>query len=39
VLCDDIAAVYRDELTRDAGALSPSTMRRVDQALRVALAL
>ncbi|MPZ65300.1 MAG: type II toxin-antitoxin system PemK/MazF family toxin [Pseudonocardiaceae bacterium] len=39
VLCDDIVAVFHDEITRDRGALRPPTMRRVDQALRNALSL
>ena len=30
---------YPDEITRDYGAIAPETMRRVDEALRVALAL
>jgi mRNA-degrading endonuclease toxin of MazEF toxin-antitoxin module len=38
-LADDIVEIYRDELTRELGALPPNTMRRVDDALRVALAL
>ncbi|WP_460959660.1 hypothetical protein [Parasphingorhabdus pacifica] len=39
VSADDIDKVYPDEVTRDYGALPPETMRRVDDALRVALAL
>ncbi len=39
VLCDDIERVYRDEVTRDCGALPPHTMHRVDESLRAALAL
>ncbi len=39
ISCDDIDKVYPDEVTRDYGALGPETMRRVDDALRVALAL
>jgi mRNA interferase MazF len=39
VLCDDITYLYADELEELAGALSPSTMMRVDNGLRAALAL
>lgn len=39
VLCDDIVALYRDELKRDVGALSPVTMRQVAAALKFALGL
>lgn len=39
VLCDDIFPAYRDELWRHLGALQPGTMRRVDQALRIALGI
>lgn len=39
VLCDDIEALYADEITRELGALSPGTMRHVDDGLRVALSL
>ncbi|RCW45078.1 mRNA interferase MazF [Halopolyspora algeriensis] len=39
VLCDDIVAIFKSEVTREEGALSPSTMSRVDQALRSALSL
>lgn len=39
VLCDDIVTIFHDEVTADRGALRPPTMRRVDQALRNALAL
>ena len=39
ISADDIDKVYADEVTRDYGALPPETMRRVDEALRVALAL
>lgn len=38
-LADEITEVFRDEVTRELGALRPGTMRRVDQALRAALAL
>jgi mRNA interferase MazF len=38
VLCDDLARVYRDELT-EAGALTRATMERVNDGLRAALAL
>lgn len=39
VLCDDLEQVYVTELGERLGALSPSTMRRVAQGLRVALAI
>lgn len=38
-LADDIVEIYRDEITRELGALPPATMRRVDDALRAALDL
>jgi mRNA interferase MazF len=37
VLCDDITPLYRDELKRDVGALSPSTIAQVAVGLRFAL--
>ena len=39
ILCDDLVTIYRAEITRDLGVLRRSTMERVDQALRNALAL
>ena len=39
VLCDDIVQLYRDELTRMLGALSPPTVKAVSDGLRIALAL
>jgi mRNA interferase MazF len=39
VLCDDIVQLYRDELTRPQGALSPPTVKAVSDGLRIALAL
>lgn len=39
VLCDDITAIYRDELKRDVGALSVLTMNQVAAALRFALSI
>lgn len=38
VLCDDIGPLYKDELGPAKGALSATTMRRVDIGLRAALA-
>jgi mRNA interferase MazF len=38
-LGDEIVEIYRDEVTRELGALPPATMRRVGNALRAALAL
>jgi mRNA interferase MazF len=39
VLCDDIEALYPDEVRRDLGALSPDAMARVEAGLRTALDL
>lgn len=39
VVCDDLVTVFHDEVTRDMGALRAATMRRIDDALRNALAL
>jgi mRNA interferase MazF len=39
VLCDDPYVIANDEVVQASGALSPSTMRTVDNALRVALDL
>jgi mRNA interferase MazF len=39
VLCDDIEALYKDEITREIGALSVGTIRRVDSGLAAALSL
>ncbi|HEX6686135.1 MAG TPA: type II toxin-antitoxin system PemK/MazF family toxin [Candidatus Limnocylindrales bacterium] len=39
VLCDDIVKLYRDELKRDAGAVSAQTMARVRAGLCHALAI
>lgn len=38
VLCDDLVQLFRDEVTRDGGALTPRTMTSVAGALRAALA-
>ena len=39
VVCDDIIELYDDEITRDLGALSAGAMQRVNEGLKVALAL
>jgi mRNA interferase MazF len=39
VLCDDIVQLYRQELTKPAGALSPPTIAAVSEGLRIALGL
>lgn len=39
VLCDDIEALYPDEVRRDLGALTPAAMARVEDGLRAALGL
>ncbi|WP_414976552.1 type II toxin-antitoxin system PemK/MazF family toxin [Gordonia sp. (in: high G+C Gram-positive bacteria)] len=37
VLADDIVQLYRDEMTHPLGALTPGTMQRISQALRIVL--
>lgn len=39
ILCDNINVLYADEIKRDGGALSLSTMVRVAAGLRAALAI
>jgi len=39
VLCDDPYVIANDEVARAGGAVSPSTMRNVDNALRAAFEL
>lgn len=39
VVCDDLGPIYPDDVQEDSGALTPNTMRRVDDGLRAALAL
>jgi mRNA interferase MazF len=39
VVCDDLGPLRRSDLGRPRGALSPTTMRRVNDGLRSALAL
>lgn len=39
VLCDDLVQLWRDEIRREAGALSRQTITRIDTGLRVALSL
>jgi mRNA interferase MazF len=39
VLCDDVTQLWRDEIARDVGALSPQTMLKVAAGLRAAFAL
>ena len=39
VLCDDLVQLWRDEIRREAGALSRQTITRVDAGLRTALSL
>ena len=39
VLCDDIVAIFHDELRRDVGALSVATMAQVAVGLRFALSI
>ncbi len=37
VICDDIETIWRDEISREMGALTPATMSRVEDGLRAAL--
>lgn len=39
VSCDDIETIYDDEVRADVGAVTPSTMRRVEEGLRAALGI
>lgn len=39
VLCDDIVEIYGDEVRRDLGALSPTTMQSIGRGLKFALSL
>jgi mRNA interferase MazF len=39
VSCDDIEAIYDDEVRADVGAIKASTMRRVEAGLRAAFAI
>jgi len=39
VACDDIGPIYRDQVIKDAGALSSATMRRVETALLIVLGI
>jgi mRNA interferase MazF len=39
VICDDIETIWRDEISREMGALTPGTMSRVEDGLRAALSL
>jgi mRNA interferase MazF len=39
VLCDAFAVIYPDEVVTDRGALSPSTMRAVEDGLKSALGI
>lgn len=39
VICDDIETIYNDDESRCVGALHPATMRKVDNALKVAFGL
>lgn len=39
VACDDLGPIYRDQVIKDAGALSAPAMRRVDRALLVVLGI
>ncbi len=39
VLCDDLIQLWPDEVSKEWGALSPDSMRKVDVGLRAALAL
>ncbi|MGQ0630424.1 MAG: hypothetical protein ACT4P1_05235 [Sporichthyaceae bacterium] len=39
ILCDDVIQLWPDEVRRELGALSPATMRAVNEGLKVALGL
>jgi len=39
IICDDIAPIRREKIARDLGAVTTSTMRRVEDGLRSALSL
>lgn len=39
VLCDDMLPIFRDEVTREGGGLSLSTMLAVSTGLRAAFAV
>jgi mRNA interferase MazF len=39
VLCDDLYPVYKEDLGKELGGLSPGVMRQVDNALRAMLGL
>ena len=39
VVCDDLGPIYLDEVIREGGAVSPATMRRVDEGLKYVLSL
>jgi mRNA interferase MazF len=39
VLCDEVTQLWSDEVRRELGALSPGTMRRVNEGLADALGL
>lgn len=39
VSCDDIETIYDDEVRADVGAVTPSTMRRVEEGLRAAFGM
>lgn len=38
-LCDDVIEVYDEDVVRDMGAVSPATMRRIEDGLREAFGL
>jgi len=39
VACDDIGPIFRDQVIKDAGAVSAMTMRRVERALLIVLGI
>lgn len=39
VACDDIGPIFRNQVIKDAGALSSATMRRVERALLIVLGI
>ena len=39
IACDDIGPIFRDQVVKDAGAVSAATMRRVERALLIVLGI
>jgi mRNA interferase MazF len=39
ILCDDVIEVYDEDVAQDSGAVTPATMRKVEDGLREAFGL